>query len=97
LLAFLSFAAMVLRTPAGGPRWYYVTANVVSSWAAVAAVIFASEGAVKAAGRRAVEGCLKAEICPGCGYSIKGLEVDGDGSTVCPECGGAWRVGRDEV
>jgi hypothetical protein len=34
--------------------------------------------------------CLKGEVCPGCGYSLKGLEGR---ERVCPECGGVWTVG----
>lgn len=30
--------------------------------------------------------------CPGCGYSLRGLQPAGDGCRVCPECGGAWRI-----
>jgi hypothetical protein len=32
--------------------------------------------------------------CPHCGYDIRDLPVDpADGTTVCPECGCAWRLG----
>jgi len=31
--------------------------------------------------------------CPTCGYAMAGLKAEGDGCAVCPECGGAWRVG----
>ncbi len=31
--------------------------------------------------------------CPTCQYSIASLEPESDGCTVCPECGGAWRLG----
>ncbi len=31
--------------------------------------------------------------CPHCGYSIRGLPIaPDDGTTVCPECGCAWRL-----
>ena len=30
--------------------------------------------------------------CPGCGYSLRGLQPAGDGCRVCPECGGAWKI-----
>ena len=30
--------------------------------------------------------------CASCGYSMVQLEPDGDGCTVCPECGSAWRI-----
>lgn len=33
--------------------------------------------------------------CPHCGYDLRGLRADaGDGATVCPECGCAWRLGQ---
>ncbi len=31
--------------------------------------------------------------CPGCGYALAGQRVQGDGCTVCPECGCAVRAG----
>jgi hypothetical protein len=32
--------------------------------------------------------------CPHCGYNMRDLPADpGDGATVCPECGCAWRLG----
>jgi hypothetical protein len=39
----------------------------------------------------AIRICVKNGICSACGYSIKGLEPQDDGCTVCPECGAAWR------
>lgn len=30
--------------------------------------------------------------CPVCGYDLDGLAAEGDGCTLCPECGAAWRV-----
>ena len=37
---------------------------------------------------------LRHRHCPHCGYDIRGLPADpGDGTTVCPECGCAWRLG----
>ena len=36
---------------------------------------------------------LKYRRCPRCGYDLRGLPVDaGDGATVCPECGSAWKL-----
>jgi hypothetical protein len=36
---------------------------------------------------------LKYLRCPHCGYDLRRLPVDpGDGATVCPECGCAWRL-----
>ncbi|UCD76604.1 MAG: hypothetical protein JSV91_06700 [Phycisphaerales bacterium] len=34
--------------------------------------------------------------CPHCGYDLRNLPFDGtDGTTVCPECGCAWRLDED--
>ena len=30
--------------------------------------------------------------CPTCGYSLRRLDPEPDGCTVCPECGAAWRL-----
>ena len=30
--------------------------------------------------------------CPGCLYDLRTIRRDPDGCTVCPECGGAWRI-----
>jgi len=39
---------------------------------------------------------LQHRRCPHCGYDIRGLPTDsGDGCTVCPECGCAWRLEDD--
>ncbi|MBX3387428.1 MAG: hypothetical protein KF768_12735 [Phycisphaeraceae bacterium] len=35
---------------------------------------------------------LLAGQCAACGYSIGDLRSAEDGCTVCPECGGAWRL-----
>lgn len=44
-----------------------------------------------------VRAMLKERHCPSCAYLLKGLPADpADGCTVCPECGGAWRLpGRE--
>lgn len=31
-------------------------------------------------------------LCVVCGYDLAGLKPQADGCTVCPECGGAWRL-----
>jgi hypothetical protein len=37
---------------------------------------------------------LELGLCPWCYYRLNG-EADPDGLTVCPECGGAWRMRSD--
>lgn len=32
--------------------------------------------------------------CPSCGFSLGGLEPDGEGRVRCPECSAAWRADR---
>jgi hypothetical protein len=42
--------------------------------------------------RKAGLACLRAGLCPSCGYDIATHAPEGDGCTVCPECGAAWRL-----
>jgi len=35
--------------------------------------------------------------CGVCLYALEGLEPEGDGCVVCPECGAAWRVGAEAL
>lgn len=93
LLVFVNYTVMVVTSRGGRMSWFYVGANLLSFGTAMGAAMFASQKAVEAAGKRAVEGCLKAEICPGCGYSLAGSVKEEDGCVVCAECGGAWKVG----
>lgn len=32
------------------------------------------------------------KCCPACMYSLTGHDAEPDGCTVCPECGGAWKL-----
>ena len=34
----------------------------------------------------------RAGCCPSCAYRVSDCEPEPDGCTVCPECGGAWRL-----
>ena len=38
----------------------------------------------------------RAGLCGSCGYELRGVVAEGDGCTVCPECGGAWKVEERE-
>jgi hypothetical protein len=51
--------------------------------------VIGAQGRAAAAGKAAVAECLKGEVCPGCGYSLKGIEGE---ERVCPECGGVWTL-----
>ncbi len=35
--------------------------------------------------------------CPSCGYRLVSARPEGDGCTVCPECGAAWRLPEEPV
>ena len=35
---------------------------------------------------------MSLQRCPGCLYSLGELPAETDGCTVCPECGGAWKL-----
>lgn len=41
--------------------------------------------------RQLIEGAVKLGHCPSCGYALKGLPIDADGCSTCPECGAGWR------
>lgn len=47
---------------------------------------------VRATAWRRARYCLGKHVCPVCAYRLEGLRVEEDGCTVCPECGGAWRL-----
>jgi hypothetical protein len=34
--------------------------------------------------------------CRGCAFDLSGIVAEADGCTVCPECGGAWRVRTEQ-
>lgn len=43
------------------------------------------------AGQAMARDWARAGYCPSCGQDLTGTPADGDGCTVCPECGAAWR------
>ena len=48
--------------------------------------------------QRTAKVMLKHLRCPHCGYDLRGLPRNpGDGATVCPECGCAWRLTGDKT
>lgn len=52
---------------------------------------------VKAPDPKAVaDGVFRLKICV-CGYDLKDVPRAEDGCSVCPECGGAWRVASEIV
>ncbi|TVQ31828.1 MAG: hypothetical protein EA376_07505 [Phycisphaeraceae bacterium] len=38
------------------------------------------------------EAMLAEQRCPSCARSLADLPAESDGCTICPECGGAWRI-----
>ena len=42
--------------------------------------------------RLAIEHLLLMDRCPACDYDLSGALPEHDGCTLCPECGGAWRL-----
>ena len=42
--------------------------------------------------QRAVLAMTQVGLCPSCAYRIDEIGPEPDGCTVCPECGGAWRL-----
>ncbi len=58
-----------------------------------AALLGTKRSRVQARANTLVETMLKDRHCPSCAYPLEGLRPDPeDGCTVCPECGGAWRL-----
>lgn len=35
--------------------------------------------------------------CPSCDFSLMEITAEADGCTVCPECGGAWRIPAEAI
>ena len=45
--------------------------------------------------KHAKRAVLSIGYCPSCAYRLFDIEAESDGCTVCPECGGAWRLLED--
>lgn len=45
--------------------------------------------------RGLVRGAIDVGVCPSCLYDLRSVSMHEDGLLVCPECGGAWRVGGE--
>ncbi len=89
VIAFLVHLVRILR--AGGAVWplpkWLLLANV---WVVPFAIWIAAS---QLRSRRIRLVMLKHLRCPHCGYDLRMLQTDpGDGATVCPECGCAWRL-----
>ena len=42
---------------------------------------------------RGMRAILRIGRCPSCLYELDGVPTEADGCIVCPECGGAWKIG----
>lgn len=73
--------------------WAIVAWNVIG---ALAIVVLGTIG-TRRTGTRAVEECFKAGVRPACGYCLRELEVEPDGTRGCPECGGRLESGELRV
>ena len=75
-------------TPGTGLAWM-VPVAIVAVAVAAASYPFLLR---RAYGIRLRSGMLGAGRCASCGYALKGVRAMQDGCTVCPECGGAWKL-----
>lgn len=64
---------------------------------AVLAAIYVINARLPRFAHRIVTEYLRRGVCAGCGYNLFGLETQGDGCVLCPECGAAWRADRIET
>ena len=88
-LLALILAFMIWRGPfAGGATGYF--AAVVLMLAALP-ISWWFDGVRKQSLRHSR---LSRELCPACGYGIRGVPAKADGLTTCPECAAAWKVNR---
>jgi hypothetical protein len=68
-----------------------------AEFVAVAFLVVVSIGISLNVRRRHLDAAMRAAgICPACGYELKGLPMESKGFTLCPECGGAWRLEHTE-
>jgi len=58
----------------------------------VRALVLAGFGDRESMAFEMMQRLLRHNICPSCGYALRGLQIDKDGMFVCPECGAAWRL-----
>lgn len=54
-------------------------------------------GGVGRSASRARDTLLHLGLCASCAHDMSGCGSESDGSVVCPECGAAWRFGREEA
>lgn len=99
LLAFMG----VLLTIVLGPIVLFATAGSIPAPVRVGVIAFLLVVLVPFAvvrhrrrwpSRRAKE-LTQRRMCGACGYSLLRLVEASDGCTVCPECGAAWKLGKE--
>lgn len=98
---FGGFVAVIVAANLAG-RWWLGIKLVPPLWAIAPVVVplfFIVLGnsdrfaAARLGRERIARSLTRAGLCAGCGYPIVDLDPEPDGCQVCPECGGAWRVG----
>jgi hypothetical protein len=47
--------------------------------------------------RAAVRRILRLRLCPACAYDLGAAPTADDGCSVCPECGAAWKLAKNET
>lgn len=80
-----------------GPAWWtnFTTQPVVEALGVVMSVAFAAAVILMCWSHWVLverDAYVLGRQCPACEYDIGELKPDPDGCTVCPECGGAWRL-----
>ncbi len=87
LVAF-GYLGVLKFAPGTGLVWMVPMAIVAVAVAAASYPFLLPRGY----GSRLRSGMLRAGRCASCGYALKGIGAMEDGCTVCPECGGAWKL-----
>lgn len=89
VLLFIVFGSMVITSSLGMSQWTLLAPVLLGS--ILVHRIMDRKWNKSYAGQ--YESVLKENaLCPSCVHSLKGLLPSGDGCTVCPECGAAWRL-----
>ncbi len=72
------------------PFWFMMTAFLFVGFGVPMGIVVRLTG--WRSPQRAKRAVLSIGYCPACAYRLFDIEAEPDGCTVCPECGGAWRL-----
>lgn len=89
LFALAAFAPALMSFKLRLPLWAMMLAAVPLGMIPAIVTVFVIR---RAGAERIARVHVRAELCGSCGYELRGIAPEADGCTVCPECGGAWRV-----